>query len=340
MEETDRKTELLVGMFLTFGLVLLGLLILQFSSVRELFKDTYDLTVPFPDGTGIKVGTPVMLGGSKVGKVSDRPRLNEAFNGVIIPLEIYETVKIPVDAKFGIGTSGLLGDSYVEVRPSGKHTESYIEPGTVIPEAQVTQAGGLGGLQDTALNIGQKVDVAIEDVRAAVADLRLSLKRINEGVLSEQSSADLKGAIASLNHVVKRLDEDTLGEETSKNLKTAVESFKNVATSLEVSAKKLDPAIEKLDGAFGKTEALLGSADGAMKSIDKSAKEIGSVATDLRKGGGLLPALLHDQELKQEFSSLISNLRQRGILFYKDRSGEESGRQPETSRPVRPRIGR
>jgi len=338
MEESSKKTELLVGVFLTFGLVLLGLLILQFSAVRELFKDSYNLTVPFPDGTGIKVGTPVMLGGSRVGKVSDRPRLNEAFNGVIIPLEIYETVKIPVDAKFGIGTAGLLGDSYVEIRPTGAHTEEYIQPDTVISSDQIVSASGLGGLQDAALNVGKKVDVAIEDIRLAVADLRLSLKRINDGALSEQSSTDLRGAISSLNHLVKRLDEDTLGEKTSQDFKEAVTSFKNTAQSLEQSMKKLDPAIEKLDSAFGKTDTLLTSADTALKSIDTSAKAIGGVATDIRKGDGLLPALLHDESLRREFSNLISNLRQRGVLFYKDKSGDEEETR-SSPRPLRTPFG-
>ncbi|TLD68200.1 MCE family protein [Phragmitibacter flavus] len=322
MEESNKKTEILVGVFLTFGLALIGLLFLQFSAVREIFKDTYSLTVPFADGTGIKAGTPVILGGSRVGKVSDRPRLNATFNGVIIPLEIYETVRIPTDAKFGIGTSGLLGDSYIEIRTSGANTGAFIEPGAAISEDQIAKAGGLGGLQDTALNVGKKVDLAIEDIQAAVADLRLSLKRINEGALSEQSSTDLREAIASFNKLVKRLDEDTLGDQTSKDLKDAVSSFKNMAASLEVTMKKLDPAIEKLDSTFEKTDTLLGSADGAMKSIDGSAKAIGNVATDIRRGDGLLPALLHDETLKIEFRNLISNLRQRGVLFYKDKSGE------------------
>ena len=70
MEERDKKTELLVGMFLTLGLVMLGLLILQFGSIRELFKSSYAISVALPDGSGIREGSPVMLGGSRIGKVS------------------------------------------------------------------------------------------------------------------------------------------------------------------------------------------------------------------------------------------------------------------------------
>ena len=144
MDERDKKTELLVGLFLTIGLALLGLLVLQFGSVREYFKDTYEITVPFPDGTGIKAGTPVMLGGSKIGKVPRMPQLNAQFNGVIIPLEIYHDKRIPADAKFAIGTAGLLGDSFIEISPTGAPTGAYIEPGASLPKDNVSSGGGLG----------------------------------------------------------------------------------------------------------------------------------------------------------------------------------------------------
>ena len=36
MDERDKKTELLVGLFLFVGLIMLALLILQFGSVRSL----------------------------------------------------------------------------------------------------------------------------------------------------------------------------------------------------------------------------------------------------------------------------------------------------------------
>lgn len=324
MEERDRKSELLVGLFLFVGLLLLAYLILQFGSVRELFKPTYPLTVELADGTGIRESTPVMLGGSRVGKVTQKPSLNTAQNGVIISLQVYQETKIGSDAKFGIGTSGLLGDSFIEIKPSGKEPASFIEPGAHI-KGEVS--AGLAGLQNSAEQIANKVDVAIEDIRLAVADLRTSLKRVNEGALSEKGMSDVKDSFAKFNNIVTRLDEKTLNEETSQNVKDAVHSFKEAAKALEDAVKKLQPAfakldgvVTKIDGVVTKADTVMGSADGAMKSIDESADAIGKVATDLRKGEGLLPALIHDSALKTDFKNLISNMRQRGILFYKDKS--------------------
>jgi ABC-type transporter Mla subunit MlaD len=326
MEERDRKAELLVGLFLFVGLVMLAMLILQFGSVREFFKPTYTISAEFPDGTGIKEGTPVMLGGSRVGKVTAKPVLNADSTGVVIPMEVYEVAKIPIDAKVGIGTSGLLGDSYIEIRTTGQPTTEYIAPGT---QLKGQPSAGLAGLQNSAEQIAAKVDVALEDIRKAVGDLRVSLKRVNDGALSEQGMSDLKDSFSHFNNIVTRLDEKTLNEQTSQDVKDAVNSFKEAAKTLENAVKKLEPAfaklegvVDKVDGVVVKADTVMTSADGAMKSIDASADAIGKVANDLRKGEGLLPALMTDAALKTDFKNLISNMRQRGVLFYKDKSDE------------------
>lgn len=323
MDERDKKTELLVGLFLTIGLLFLGMLILQFGSVQELFKDTYTLTVPFSDGSGVKQDTPVLFGGLKIGKVPRLPQHDATYTGVIVTLEIYNTEKIPTDARFSIGTSGLLGDSFVEIRSGSPDTKTYYADGAVVPKDSVAQSSGLGALQDTAKDLGKKVDVAVEDLRAVIADLRTSLKRINEGLLTEKSVADLKSTFTHLNSVTTRLDEKTFSEETSADVKEAVAALKETARIMEAAAKKLDPVLTKLDHAAGTAEGMMGSADKAMKSLE-------GTTTALRKGDGLLPALIYDRNLRNEFSMLITNLRQRGVLWYKDKAGEEH---PEAAKP-------
>lgn len=332
MQDRDKKTELLVGLFLLIGLLLMGLLVLQFSSVRELFKGTYTLTVTLPDGTGMKEGTPVMLGGSKIGKVSDKPALNPEFTGVIIPLEIYQKVQIPDDAKFRIGTAGLLGDKFIEIKPSGKPATKYKEPNSVI------KGEPANSLEDTAKQVGDKVDLAIKDVQASLVDLRTSLKKINDGVLSDESTKDLKETFKHLNAFVTRLDEKTFTDQTSNDLKEAVASFKSAAKILDDSVKKMEPAFGKVEGVINKADRVMTSAESAVKSFDKTAANLGEVTKDIRNGGGLFPAMLRDEKLKAEFQSLITNMRQHGILFYRDdtgkvkRSREEptSGRAPYT----------
>jgi ABC-type transporter Mla subunit MlaD len=109
MEERDKKTELLVGLFLTVGLIMLSLLVLQFGSVRDLFKGSYFLSVSFPNASGLKEASPVVLAGKRIGKVKNKPRHNETYTGVIIDLEIFEGEKIPSGSTFTVTTAGLMG---------------------------------------------------------------------------------------------------------------------------------------------------------------------------------------------------------------------------------------
>ena len=343
MDERDKRTELLVGLFLSIGLLLLGLLILEFSSVSELFKGTYALRVALPDGTGVKDGTPVELGGRKIGKASDKPSFNPTFTGVIIPLEIYRQVKIPADARFSLGTSGLLGDTFIEIKPSGKPAAGYIEPGSLI---QGEPSKGLGALQSQAQEVGEKVKVVLEDVRAAVKDLRDALQKINEGVLSEESARELKETFRHFNSVITRLDEKTFSEQTSAEIREAVSSFKATAKTMERGAEKLDPAFgridsaaAKIDQASSKAETVLDSADAAMKSIDRNAAAVGDSLRALTRGDGLLQALMKDSQLRTEFQRLITNLREHGVLFYRDDSAKREARQQQGKQEPPPRRG-
>ena len=325
MEERDKKTELLVGLFLFVGLLLLGGLILQFGSLRESFKGTYEITVPFPDATGVKEGTPVILGGSRIGKVSRMPKLNEQFNGVIISLEIYNDKKIPRDAKFGIGTAGLIGDAYIEIRPSGKDTESYIEPGTVILPGQVASGGGLSAMQETASQVGRKVDLVLDDVRAATNELKSALQRVNQGALSDKVLESFQRSMAHLESTMKDVDEGVLAEENKTNLKVAITdlkdataSFKRMALSVEGEVKKVGVIMDKIDPAVSKFDQAATSADEALKAFKQSGDNLAIFTRDMAKGDGLMKALLLDKELRDDFKQLISNLKRNGVLFYKD----------------------
>jgi ABC-type transporter Mla subunit MlaD len=341
MEERDKKTELLVGFFLLVGLLLVSGLILEFSSVREFFKPTYDITSTFPDGSGIGESTPVMLGGSKIGKVKAKPLLNSNFNGVVITMEIYNTVHIPTDARFTIGTQGLLGDSFIEIKTTGATATEYLQPGAVVNG----EAGKLSNLQETADRVAKKVDVTLDDIRDTVKDLRTTVKHINEGALSEEAMKDLKETFKHINSVATRLDEKTFGEDTSKEVKEAIASFKNAAHSLDDAMKDLHPIVSKVDGVMAKVDGVvvkadkvMVTADGALKSIDKTAVTLGDTARDLRKGNGLLPALLGDEQLKREFKELISNLKEHGVLFYRNDAARKNATADSDTRDNKPKA--
>ena len=339
MIDSDKKTEMLVGLFLFVGLLLLGGLILQFGRVREIFKDTYHLRVAFPNASGIKDGSPVFLGGSRVGKVSEKPSLNPTFTGVILDLELFHDVQIPADATFSIGSAGLMGDALIDIKPSGKDTKEFLphEHDRIIDG---TKSGGLSELQSQAEIVGKKVDLVLDDVRSALADLKGAMEMINKGALSDATITDFKESMQHLNKTMTRVDDKVLGEETVTNLKDAIAELKEAATGFKSTAKTIDeqskrlgPMFDKLDPAIAKANNVMTTAEESLQSIKKAADSFAIAARNITTSKGLLGSLMNDSELKTDFKDLISNLKRNGIIFYHNDAGKEKSRE-EPSKPL------
>jgi len=343
MIDSDKKTELLVGLFLFVGLLLLGGLILQFGRVREVFKDTYHLHVAFANASGIKEGSPVFLGGSRVGKVDKKPVLNPTFSGVIIDLELFKDVKIPADATFGIGSAGLMGDALVEIKPSGQLTDVFL-PHDYDKIIEGEKASGLNDLQSTAKSVGEKVDVVLDEVKVALKDIKEAMGKVNKGALSDPTIQNFTEGMEHLHSTLKRVDEKVLGDENSQTLKTALTELKDAATSFKNAAKSIEESSKKLEPTIVKADKVMTTADESLQSIKKAADSFAMAAANISSSKGLLGALMNDQRLMTDFRDLIYNFKVNGPLWYKDTAekmrAEEMKKQQEAPTPPKRGIFR
>src|SRR6266567_1968048 len=138
MNRHERGLEFKVGAFVFVGLAMLGALVVQFGRLGEGLKTYYPLTVRFTDASGLLKGSDVLLAGAKIGRVSAGPRLVREGNGVEVPLRIYDYVQIPAGSKFTVGSSGLLGDRFVNVAmPAGKPS-SFVPKNSTIDGTRET----------------------------------------------------------------------------------------------------------------------------------------------------------------------------------------------------------
>src|SRR5262249_22576303 len=128
---TERKgLEFFVGLFLLIGLGMIGAMVLIFGRASQGMQKGYEITVEFPNASGIIKGCDVLISGARVGSVSQAPRLVNAQYAVAVPLMIDEGIKIPRTSRFQIRYNGMLGDAYVDVVPPAQYTEAdYAKPG-------------------------------------------------------------------------------------------------------------------------------------------------------------------------------------------------------------------
>jgi phospholipid/cholesterol/gamma-HCH transport system substrate-binding protein len=338
---SDRKTELLVGLFLLGGLALTASVVMQFGKVRDYFRGTYTKLVQFDDATGIRLGSPVALGGQKVGKVKVEPLLNAPlYNTVTLELEIYETYQIPENVRYEIATSGLLGDAYIAIRPAMSAPKVVTrEDGKVV--VMGTKAAGLDTLTSAATDISGDVKKMIGDVDLTALELKDALKRVNEGALSEPTLADFRKSMNHLQVAMKKVDEQVLHPENSEGLKKAIKdmqeasaALKRGAEALEVTSKKLSPLVDKVGPVLNQLTKASHTLDSTLKSFQKGADHFSELTRTMAKGEGLFRALLTDSELRDDFKSLIDNMRRNGLVFYRDnaekvRAAEEAKRRKD-----------
>jgi hypothetical protein len=54
-----------------------------------------------------------------------------------------------------------------------------------------------------------------------------------------------------------------------------------------------------------------------------------------REGKGLVATLLNNDEVAKDLRALISNLREHGVLFYRDTAAQTQSKPPQQTKPAR-----
>jgi phospholipid/cholesterol/gamma-HCH transport system substrate-binding protein len=264
-------SELRVGMVLLFGFAVL--LWASFTGTGfSVISRTDPLAAYFPEVNGLVTGAPVWMAGLEVGYVDDvafmekdgRPMVHVGFR---VRRKVFPM--ITTDARVAVGTMGLMGDKYLDIRLGDPHASAVV-PGaelSVVRSADLTTAfTGVPELMDQAAD--------------AVARLSGILERVDRGegflgrmTMNTQSSANIDSLVVSAQKLFVELNTSqeqltaTL-QETSRRLQAladAVESkegslgrllkdttlYTNLS-SLSARAERLFRRLDEGEGAAGK----------------------------------------------------------------------------------------
>lgn len=131
MTASAERLELAVGAVVLA--VAAGFLLWSTGGMRDAGQGTYPLVAAFPNVDGVEKGTEVRLAGVRVGRVSDI-RLNPETYFAEAELRVPERIVLPTDSAALIQSDGLLGGSYIELRPGG--AEDNLKPGDEIEDVQ------------------------------------------------------------------------------------------------------------------------------------------------------------------------------------------------------------
>lgn len=316
MSAPKKRTELLVGLFIFIGLLVLGGLILQFGRFERLRAETYPLSVLYEDASGIIRGSEVRMGGARIGRVSEQPELTDDLR-VRVDLEINDRIGIPEGSRFQIASATLLGDKLVVITPPAVEQRT----GLNIPPDSVIIGGGVTGLDA----IQHNAEALIEEVIRILANAEGTLGKV-DGALG-----DIQIASAELGRAVAKVNQSILGDENLANLDTtlaniasASESWRDVSDDLRPTLAEARIAIRSIEAAAAGADATMADLRPAIERVPEAVDSISSVADKagtaldrLQNGDGLL-GLLEDEGTAGDARDFIRNLRQHGVLRYRD----------------------
>jgi len=302
MSATQEKgLEFKVGLFVFIGLIFIAVMAVIFGQVGQGFKKFYSLTVELPNASGLIKNSDVLLAGARIGYVTDRPKISANAGSVTIEVKIADDIKIPRQTNFQVNSSGLLGDRFVEIVPMRDFDPAHYDPKdpaqTWNPGDKIagTKAGGLDleALQNKAVGL-------FEQLQKEIGELNDVTKKINTGILSETNQKNISDTFSNL----KTTSENFTA--TSKNLDLVVQNAQGTVDAAKQTMTTANSAAVDIRSAVGDARKVLDSARGLVNKA--------------QNGDGLISTLLNNRQLSENLSALVVNLRQHGILFYKDRA--------------------
>ena len=298
----SRTLEFRVGLFMLVGLAVIGYLVVSVGRFSTGFTKYYALTVELPNASGLLRNSKVLLAGAAIG-TAGAPAVLANGQGVRVPLQIDERIRIAKNARIVVGSSGLMGDRYVDVILPSVPAGGYFQPGETVAG---TRASGMDDLEAE----GGKL---VGDLRATVANLNGTITRVNTEMLTPEMFKGLHDSVANLSA-------------TTKNFQAASEKLNGV---LDDARGAVAQAKGAMDGARDTLASAKTAADDVQKTIGDARTAIGDVrkvlagvrdaTDDAVHGPGLLGTLISNKQLSDNLAALISNLRRSGVIFYKDR---------------------
>jgi phospholipid/cholesterol/gamma-HCH transport system substrate-binding protein len=323
----QRSIEVRVGIFVAICLVILVGLIWKFGKYEPITRNTYELTVVFPNVGGIVKDASVLYGGIVVGRVRDI-RLDQA--GVLkvdVKLAIYNDVKIRKDSKFVINQSGLLGDRYVDVIPQGG-TAEFLKPGTVVQ--------GMSSV-DLSEAIRGVVDV-LHQAASTIERVDKAVQRIDETVLSRETLDHASASLANIDAATSNSAALTLSlrnvvEDNRGRIENTLAKFSDTAESFNQTSKGVEDLVAANRGDIRATT----------KNLAQSTERLNEILARLERGEGTAGKLLVDPTLHDEIVRLVQNWRRYGLLYKEGGKAStkrsEDGPRGTAPQPARPAQG-
>jgi phospholipid/cholesterol/gamma-HCH transport system substrate-binding protein len=269
-----KNKNLLVGLFIVAGLALFTVGISLIGNRHETFARHVDFYAEFVNLAGLSKGAKVQVAGMDAGQVLEirvpespsspfrvKFRINEKFHGLV-----------RTDSVASIGTEGVVGDTFLLVRPGTPHAPAVSALGTIsskeptdISELLDKGKGLLNDADGTLKVVSGKLNTALDGVTATVSNVNDVVVGLKQGrgpagmLLQDQALAiqirqtvtNAQQATADLGHASGQADaliSDFQSRHLPQKVDQTMDTVKSAASSLDESSRQLQQTIAEITG--------------------------------------------------------------------------------------------
>ncbi|MBK7778022.1 MAG: MCE family protein [Sandaracinaceae bacterium] len=370
--QPNSKTQLRVGLFVTFALALIAFLAFVVGAQQNLFTRKTEFVAIFETVDGLRPGSVVTVAGVNVGSIDsvefmDDGRIEVRFSVVndaaaLIRGRAGATAGTYEEgtSQVSIGSKGMLGDKLMQITV-GLRALPLWDPEQPLP------ASTSGDLMTAASN-------AMAEVQGTAENLRLATDPFRDQVFSRDVArvaanvARITDMMADGNGAVQHLltDEATAAEldATLGNLRATSDEFARTSRSIRRIAEEIERgdgtahaliygdegrvALVNIGRATDEVATLLEAVrtgDGTahdviygnageelIANLTRASDDIAAITADVRAGRGTIGGLLQDPSIYEDIKRLVGDLERNEILRALVRY---SVRRDEARRPVR-----
>ena len=323
----ERGRNVVVGVFVLTGLIVLALLIVKFQGAVSYFSGMQDyyIEIEASQTAAVLSGQTVHLNGYPIGNISSVILADDPRQGVIITVSIRQAYSIPEDVETVDIYQGQIGPPFIDIKVLPTHSAVMMDktPGKVVtrlkahmPADAFSQISGLAEeLRPTLKELGPAL--------ARIGALAENLNHLLVGAEPSESEPSGKDGAGQVNlrslaqqfsQTLNNLNALIGDEQTKKNFKQSLANLTQAGADASEALKELKAFAGQARHATSELELHVRDAAQAVISNSEQISEIlqhlNKTVEQIEQGKGTAGKILHDPQLYEEVLSATQDLNQ------------------------------
>lgn len=265
--------------------------IITFLGVLPFSSNSYPLTVDFAQVAGLKTGNAVRYAGVDVGLVD---AVTPTGDGVAVRVKINKGVNIPENARFMIGTDGLLGEKFIDISPGD--SKNMLAANSKV---KGVAPRGLDQFMESSGNVMKKLENMADAFNNIFGD-----PKVQESL--KETIHNTKEITANLNDFSRVMAKVAVQNEQEMN--TMVVQISQMAVRLNSVAGRVDGMMADIDN-NGQTArdvvVMLENMKSASARVENIAKSLEGVATDPKTADDIKATLHNARQASERANKML-----------------------------------